>query len=56
MTFSEKLGLLSLIAFFTTDFPASWKGAEIILFILGAYLLFFEEFFNEWLKDFLKIN
>lgn len=56
MTFVEKLGLVFIIVFFTTDFPEAWKGLEIFLFVIGLYFFFLEQFFNEWLKDFTKID
>lgn len=49
----EKFGLILVLIYFGHDFPESWKGAEVIIFLIGNFLFMLG---NKILDSFQKEN
>jgi len=45
----EKIGLLIVLVFFTSAFPASWKGAEVVIMFVGGLLFLGGKYIAEWI-------
>lgn len=56
MNATEKFGLLLIIIYFGENFPDSWKGAEIILFLVGSWLFMLGKQAEEWITAFRDVK
>lgn len=56
MTVGEKIGLVLVMAFYTSEFPASWRGLEVIIFLVGLTFFCFGRQIEEMIDTFREVQ
>lgn len=56
MSASEKFGLVLMLIYFGNNFPPSWKGAEVVFFLLGCTMFMQGKYIDEWIDAFREVK